>query len=172
MQTRVSVLSSKPTTLEEAIQLTITTSDIHTKASTLPPKGTNKAKTSISGKKKRKAQNFTATNQTPMAQAPPAKRPYKGTLPKCATCQYHHPPHLACRLCNTCRKPGHIAANCHSTVGTPGYPQPIAQYQGAPARACYYCGDPNHMRPQCPQLIYANQGRSEQTFNTSFKKAT
>jgi len=129
MQTRVSVLSSKPTTLEEAIQLTITTSDIHTKDGTLPTKGTKRpaeqtadAPSKIATRtKKRKTKNG-----------------YTGIYPLCDTCKYHHPVNSPCRQCTTCGRFGHLATTCRSIPRPKGKTQTII-------RACFNCGDPNHM---------------------------
>ena len=101
--------------------------------------------------------NPTPVVQTQIAHAPPVKKPYTGTFPKCATCQYHHLALFPCRQCTTCGRFGHFVVACLSAARMPANPPPANQY---PARAnqprfCYACGDPNHLRPQCPLFATA-----------------
>ena len=76
MQTRVAVMSSKPTTLEEAIQLIVTTSDIYAKDGTLPTKGT-----------KRPAEQTAAASSkiATKTKKHKTKNAYTGTYPLCET---------------------------------------------------------------------------------------
>ncbi|GJX46462.1 retrotransposon protein, putative, ty3-gypsy subclass [Tanacetum coccineum] len=39
----------------------------------------------------------------------PVRREYKGTTPKCTTCNFHHPPEIPCRTCFNYNRPGHFA---------------------------------------------------------------
>src|ERR1044071_1637837 len=184
------VTRSKPTTVEEAIQLAASLTDKHVKNENLVRKGTKKSaeKTptpttessrvavdntgSNTRKRKAKGRNYAVVApvtqapiaQAPMAQAPPVKKVYSGNLPKCATCQYHHPANFPCRHCTTCGRYGHVAATCRSTFrpqpinAQPVNPQPARQNPQpiAYGRACFNCGDPHHFRNQCPALVPAN----------------
>ncbi|GKC18688.1 putative reverse transcriptase domain-containing protein [Tanacetum coccineum] len=42
----------------------------------------------------------------------PAQREYMGAAPKCANCNYHHPPELPCHTCLNCNHVGHFARDC------------------------------------------------------------
>ncbi|KAM0044992.1 putative transcription factor interactor and regulator CCHC(Zn) family [Helianthus debilis subsp. tardiflorus] len=84
-----------------------------------------------------------------------AQRPYTGIHPKCATCNYHHPVTARCRRCGNCNRYGHDTAFCrYQQQQAPQAQQaqqaPPAPPNARPARACFKCGDVNHIRPQCP----------------------
>jgi len=112
------------------------------------------------------------------AVAPPPKKQYTGSFPECATCKYHHPPTVPCRLCSSCGRYGHVANTCRrgnpapTTHQTPQLPpmnqapqaptMPQMQHLGLPStqtaffqpiRACFNCGDTTHFRNNCPRLV-------------------
>ncbi|KAI3712410.1 hypothetical protein L1987_70966 [Smallanthus sonchifolius] len=124
-------LGRNPATLEDDIRLSATLIDNHVKAGTLTRKGTKKVPDTTTppthikeattepsrNNKKRKARNYAMVtpaipvNQvSPMVQAP-AKKPYVGIYPLCATCNYHHLQNIPCHLCTHCGKYGHTG-NC------------------------------------------------------------
>ncbi|GJX24282.1 putative reverse transcriptase domain-containing protein [Tanacetum coccineum] len=39
----------------------------------------------------------------------PVRREYNGTIPKCVSCNLHHPPEMPCRACFNYGRPGHMA---------------------------------------------------------------
>ncbi|KAI3712441.1 hypothetical protein L1987_70997 [Smallanthus sonchifolius] len=190
-----------PATLEDAIRLSATLTDNHVKAGTLTKKGTKKVSETVTppthnkesttepsrNNRKRKVRNFAVVtpavpvNQAaPMVQAP-AKKPYVGIYPLCATCNYHHPQNIPCRLCTYCGRYGHTVSVCRTKalagqVNPPNRTVPQVANQGAPAiangRACYECGDPNHFRDQCPRLANARQGGARgRAFNINANEA-
>ncbi|KAI3786519.1 hypothetical protein L1987_40262 [Smallanthus sonchifolius] len=137
--------------------------------------------------KKRKARNFVVVtlaipvNQAaPMIQAP-AKKPYVGIYPLCATCNYHHPQSIPCRLCTYCGRYGHTVNVCRAKalagqVNPPNQTNTQVTNQGAPAiangRACYECGNPNHFRDQFPRFANARQGGARgRAFNINANEA-
>ncbi|XP_052623744.1 uncharacterized protein LOC128129099 [Lactuca sativa] len=71
-------------------------------------------------------------------QAQKGRKKYKGTLPKCSKCSYHH--NGACRLlqCNNCNRLGHIAHFCGTTATRA-------------SQGCYYCGEIGHYKRNCPK---------------------
>ncbi|KAI3795185.1 hypothetical protein L1987_37834 [Smallanthus sonchifolius] len=174
-------------TLEDAIRLSATLTDNHVKAGTLTKKGTKKVSNTITppthnkeattepsrNNRKRKTRNYAVVtpaihvNQAaPMIQAP-AKKPYVGIYPLCATFNYHHPQSIPSRLCTYCRRYGHTVNVCRARalagqVNPPNQTNTQVANQGVPAiangRACYECGNPNHFREQCPKLVNARQG--------------
>ncbi|KAI3802061.1 hypothetical protein L1987_30185 [Smallanthus sonchifolius] len=126
-QIQDTVLGRNPATLEDAIRLSATLTDNHVKAGTLTKKGSKKVSETVTppahnkeattepsrNNRKRKVRNFTVVtpavpvNQAaPMVQAP-VKKPYGGIYPLCATCNYHHPQNIPCRLCTYCGRYGH-----------------------------------------------------------------
>ncbi|KAI3807784.1 hypothetical protein L1987_23718 [Smallanthus sonchifolius] len=190
-----------PQTLEDAIRLSATLTDNHVKAGTLTRKGTEKVPDTTTppvhikeattepsrNNKKRKARNYAMVtlailvNQVaPMVQAP-AKKPYVGIYPLCATCNYHHLQNIPCRLCTHCGKYGHNVNVCRAKalagqVNPPNRTNPQVANQVvlsiANGRACYECGNPNHFRDQCPRLINARQGGARgRAFNINANEA-
>ncbi|GJW03124.1 putative reverse transcriptase domain-containing protein [Tanacetum coccineum] len=92
---------------------------------------------------------------------PGDKKPYGGTKPLCAKCNYHHDG--PCTLkCTNCKKTGHSARDCKV--------RPTANYnnnnnnnqrsQGTNPRVitCFECGLQGHYRSDCPKLKNGNQG--------------
>ncbi|KAI3797918.1 hypothetical protein L1987_33182 [Smallanthus sonchifolius] len=164
-QIQDTVLGRNLATLEDAIRLSATLTDNHVKVGTLTKKGTKKVSDTITppthikeatsepsrNNRKRKTRNFAVVtpaipvNQAaPMVQAP-AKNPYVGIYPLCATCNYHHPQSIPCRLCAPAIANG---------------------------RACYECGNPNHFRDQCLRLVNARQGGTRgRAFNINANEA-
>ncbi|KAI3811031.1 hypothetical protein L1987_20746 [Smallanthus sonchifolius] len=186
-QIQDTVLGRDPATLEDAIRLSATLTDNHVKAGTFTKKGTKKvfdtATPSTHNKeaitepsrhnKKRKTRNYAVVtpailvNQAaPMVQAP-AKKPYVGIYPLCATCNYHHPQSIPCRLCTHCGRYGHTVNVCRAKalagqVIPPKQTNTQVTNQGTPAiangRACFEYGNPNHFRNQCPR--FANEAQA------------
>ncbi|KAI3826071.1 hypothetical protein L1987_00113 [Smallanthus sonchifolius] len=130
-QIQDTVLGRNPATLENAIRLSSTLTDNHVKARTLTKKGTKKVSDTITppthnkeaitepsrNNRKRKTRNYAVVtpaipvNQAaPMIQTP-VKKPYVGIYPLCATCNYHHPQSIPCRLCTYCGRYGHTLVN-------------------------------------------------------------
>ncbi|KAI3762531.1 hypothetical protein L1987_52961 [Smallanthus sonchifolius] len=200
-QIQDTVLGRNPATLEDAIRLSATLTDNHVKAGTLTRKGTKKVPDTTTSpvhikeatiepsrnNKKRKARNYAMVtpaipvNQAaPMVQAP-AKKPYVGIYPLCATCNYHHLQNIPCRICTHCGKYGHTVNVCRAKalagqVNPPNRTNPQVANQGVPAiangRACYECGNLNHFRDQCPRLINARQGEARgRAFNINTNEA-
>ncbi|GKC58893.1 putative reverse transcriptase domain-containing protein [Tanacetum coccineum] len=42
----------------------------------------------------------------------PVRREYNGTIPKCVSCNLHHPPEIPCHACFNCGRIGHMAKDC------------------------------------------------------------
>ncbi|KAI3808107.1 hypothetical protein L1987_24050 [Smallanthus sonchifolius] len=126
-QIQDTVLGRNPATLEDAIRLAATLTDNHVKAGTLTKKGSKKVSETLTppthnkeattepsrSNRKRKVRNFAVvTPAVPVNQAAPmvqmpAKKPYVGIYPLCATCNFHHPQNIPCRLCTYCGRYGH-----------------------------------------------------------------
>ncbi|KAJ0814205.1 putative nucleotidyltransferase, Ribonuclease H [Helianthus annuus] len=206
------VTGSNPTTVRQAIELAATLTESQIRKGKLHRKGekgkkqasdkednkkgkNKKGKDSGSskGSRKRKAsQNYAVTAQAQAAPNQPAqplaKKPYLGNAPLCNRCNGHHQPHLQCRQCTNCGRPGHLAASCripanqNRAAQNPAQQvaQPLAQQQGQAARphyppgSCYNCGDLTHYRNQCPRLVNANPAQAQargRVFNMNAQEA-
>ncbi|KAL7585963.1 hypothetical protein Lser_V15G43956 [Lactuca serriola] len=92
-------------------------------------------------RKERKRSQRLATQQqqveTPAIPVP--SRPYKGTLPKCDRCNYHHKGICRAWQCNSCNKMGHIARFCRTTSTTRA------------SLVWYSCGEAGHYHINFPK---------------------
>nr|GEV97409.1 hypothetical protein [Tanacetum cinerariifolium] len=85
----------------------------------------------------------------------PIRREYNGTIPKCVSCNLHHPPELPFRDCFNCGRPRHIANDCKVA---PRIVNPVnARNPIAAPGACYECRGINHFKVACPRLNQAKR---------------
>lgn len=176
-QIRDSVTSSKPTTLESAMDLAGQLNEDNVNDGVLLRKGsktttekpTNETPLIVKSesshrrdKKKRKSHHHNhavITPATPITQvapqAQPNKKPYTGPHPLCNHCNYHHMTNSPCRLCTNCGRYGHLADTCRTPktqrpLTLPSNQQTQTRY---PTGTCFNCGDPTHFRNACPRLV-------------------
>ncbi|GKB34958.1 reverse transcriptase domain-containing protein [Tanacetum coccineum] len=83
----------------------------------------------------------------------PVRRENMGAVPKCTTCNTHHPPKAPCRACFNCNRPGHFATDSRVV---PRNVNPI-NARNPIVRACYECGSTDHIRSVCPRLNQAQR---------------
>ncbi|GKE97528.1 putative reverse transcriptase domain-containing protein, partial [Tanacetum coccineum] len=77
------------------------------------------------------------------------RREYNGTIPKCVSCNLHHPPEIPCWACFNCGRPGHMAKDCRVA---PMMVNPVnAKNPIAALGACYECGETDHFKAACPR---------------------
>ncbi|GKA73149.1 putative reverse transcriptase domain-containing protein [Tanacetum coccineum] len=80
----------------------------------------------------------------------PSREGYAGSQPWCAKCRTHHHDKAKCRVCFNCHRLGHFVRDCRSHA-IPA--SPVNAVDARPnQRACYKCGDPNHLKNVCPKL--------------------
>ncbi|GKA99634.1 putative reverse transcriptase domain-containing protein [Tanacetum coccineum] len=76
-----------------------------------------------------------------------------GAVPKCTTCNFHHPPETPCRTCFNCNRPEHFTKDCRVV---PRNVNPI-NARDPTARVCYECSSTNHVKVAYPRLNQAQR---------------
>ncbi|GKE80895.1 putative reverse transcriptase domain-containing protein, partial [Tanacetum coccineum] len=85
----------------------------------------------------------------------PVRKEYNGKIPKCVSCNLHHPPEMPCRACFNCGRPVHMVKDyrvASKMVNLVNAKNPTA----APG-ACYECGGTCHFKAACPRLNQAQR---------------
>nr|GEU75291.1 retrovirus-related Pol polyprotein from transposon TNT 1-94 [Tanacetum cinerariifolium] len=75
------------------------------------------------------------------------RREKTGTVPKCTTYNFHHPPKTPCRTCFNYNRPRHFAKDCRVV---PRNVNPI-NARNPTVRTCYECGSIDHFKAACPR---------------------
>nr|GEX11635.1 hypothetical protein [Tanacetum cinerariifolium] len=151
------VTSSKPTRLQEAIQIAY--SLMEQKIRVFASKQVDN--------KKRMENNLRDDH----VQQPPYKRQnvgkdyivgssekkdYDGTLPLCSKCKYHHTGPCTTK-CENCKRIGHQTKDCRSLAAVTNQRASVANQRNL---TCFECGKQGHYRSKCPGL--KNQNRRNQ----------
>ncbi|GJT34713.1 reverse transcriptase domain-containing protein [Tanacetum coccineum] len=156
-----SVVASKPKTMQDAVE--IATELMDKKIRTLAERQTeSKRKFEVTSRntqnqqQQNKRQNigraYTARNGE--------KKPYGGSKPLCAKCNYHHDGPCAPK-CHKCNKVGHFARDCRSTVNANNANNQRGTGSGQ-RPTCFEYGAQGHFKRECPNLKnnnnHGNQG--------------
>ncbi|GJY93353.1 putative reverse transcriptase domain-containing protein [Tanacetum coccineum] len=91
-----------------------------------------------------------ATELMEMKERTGEKKPYKGSKPLCAKCNYHHDGPCAPK-CHKCNKVGHFARDCRSA----GNANNTNNHRGTglgQKSTCFECGVQGHFKRECPKL--------------------
>ncbi|GKD38877.1 putative reverse transcriptase domain-containing protein [Tanacetum coccineum] len=162
-----SVVASNPKTMQEAIE--IATQLMDKKISTFAEHQTeNKRKQDDNqeqqqqNKRQNTGQHYTAGSGE--------KKPYGGSKPLCAKCNYHHdgpcPP-----KCHKCNRVGHLACECRSTANANTTNNQRGTRAGQKP-TCYECGAQGHFKRDCPKLKNNNRGNQGGNGNAPVKVYT
>ncbi|GJZ12010.1 putative reverse transcriptase domain-containing protein [Tanacetum coccineum] len=129
------IVASKPKTMQEAVEMATELMDKKNKR-----QNTGRAYTAGTGEKK----------------------PYGGSKPLCAKCNYHHDGPCAPK-CHKCNKFGHFARDCRSAGNANNANNQRGTGSGQKP-TCFECGVQGHFKRECPKLKN-NKNRGNQVGN-------
>ncbi|GJV59451.1 putative reverse transcriptase domain-containing protein [Tanacetum coccineum] len=165
-----SVKASKPQTMQEAIEFVTEMMD-KKMITAAERQAENKRKLEETPRNTQNQQQPFKRNNVARAYTagPGDKRPYVGTKPLCAKCNFHLDGPCT-QKCTNCKKVGHSARDCRvrPTVNNNNNNQ---RNQGTNPRVvtCFECGVQGHYRNDCPKLKNGNQGNQAGNGNADKK---
>ncbi|GJW48689.1 putative reverse transcriptase domain-containing protein [Tanacetum coccineum] len=157
------IVASKPKTMQEAVEMATELMD--KKVITIAER---------QAENKRKFENTSRNNQNQQQQnkrqntgraytaGTGEKKPYGGSKPLCAKCNYHHDGPCAPK-CHKCNKVGHFARDCRSTGNANNANNQRGTGSGQKP-TCFECGVQGHFKRECPKLKN-NKNRGNQVGN-------
>ncbi|GJW88776.1 putative reverse transcriptase domain-containing protein [Tanacetum coccineum] len=164
-----SVVASKPKTMQEAIE--IATELIDKKIHTFAERQTdNKRKQDDNHQQPQQQQNKRQNTDWAYTTGSGEKKPYGGSKPLCANCNYHHDGPCAPK-CHKCNRVGHLACDCRSTANA----NTANNQRGTGAGqkpTCYECRAQGHFKRDCPKLKNNNRGNQAGNGNAPAKVYT
>ncbi|GJY18639.1 putative reverse transcriptase domain-containing protein [Tanacetum coccineum] len=95
------------------------------------------------------------------------KKPYGGSKPLCAKCNYHHDGPCAPK-CHKCNRVGHLARDCRSTANANTANNQRGTRAGQKP-TCYECGAQGHFKRDCLKLKNNNRGNQARNGNALAK---
>ncbi|GJS65548.1 putative reverse transcriptase domain-containing protein [Tanacetum coccineum] len=135
------IVASKPKTMQEAVEMVIELMD-------------KKVSTIVERQAENKRKAYTAGTGE--------KKPYGGSKPLCAKCNYHHDGPCAPK-CHKCNKVGHFARDCRSAGNANNANNQRGTGSGQKP-TCFECGVQGHFKRECPKLKN-NKNRGNQVGN-------
>nr|GEW95294.1 putative reverse transcriptase domain-containing protein [Tanacetum cinerariifolium] len=89
----------------------------------------------------------------------PVRREYNGTIPKCISCNLHHPPKMPCQAFINCGRPRHMEKDCRVAPRTVN-PMNAKNPTAAPG-ACYEYGGTDHLRQHVLGMDWLSNHKAE-----------
>ncbi|GJT19213.1 putative reverse transcriptase domain-containing protein [Tanacetum coccineum] len=147
-----SVVASKPKTMQDAIE--IATELMDKKICTFAERQTESKRkfedTSRITRNQQEQQNKRQNTGRAYTAGCGEKKPYGGSKPLCAKCNYHHDGPCAPK-CHKCNKVDHFARDCRSTANANNANNHKGTGSGQKP-TCYECGFQGHFKRKCPKL--------------------
>ncbi|GJT28325.1 putative reverse transcriptase domain-containing protein [Tanacetum coccineum] len=142
------VMSARPKTLDFAIELANDLMD--QKLRTYAERQyENKRKADDSSRNNHQQQSYKRQNIARAYSAgPDENKVYTGYLPLCTKCNYHHIGKCAPK-CGKCKRYGHATTDCRVNTNNNNSNN---NNNNQKARACYECGNTDHIKKNCPKL--------------------
>ncbi|GJY25700.1 putative reverse transcriptase domain-containing protein [Tanacetum coccineum] len=146
-----SVVASKPKTMQDAVEIATELMDkkIHTLAERQTESKRKFEDTSRNTQNQQQQNKRQNTGRAYTARTG-EKKPYGGSKPLCAKCNYHHDGPCAPK-CHKCNKVGHFARDCRSTVNANNANNQRGTGSGQ-RPTCFECGAQGHFKRECPKL--------------------
>ncbi|GJV76238.1 putative reverse transcriptase domain-containing protein [Tanacetum coccineum] len=122
-QIRGMVAATELKTIQKAVQIAGTLTDEALRNGSIkkiPKKRGNKGEPS-KDRNGREDNKRTGTGNAFATTTNPVRRENTGAVPKCTTCNTHHPPEAPCRACFNCNHPGHFSKDCRVVGGWCGW---------------------------------------------------
>ncbi|GKA00345.1 putative reverse transcriptase domain-containing protein [Tanacetum coccineum] len=123
------IVASKPKTMQEAVEIATELVD-------------KKVITMVERQAENKRKAYTAGTGE--------RKPYEGSKPLCAKCNYHHDGPCAPK-CHKCNKVGHFSRDCRSTVNDNNANNQRGTGSGQKP-TCFECRVQGHYKRECPTL--------------------
>ncbi|GJR49634.1 putative reverse transcriptase domain-containing protein [Tanacetum coccineum] len=147
-----SVVASKPKTMQDAVE--IATELMDKKIRTFAERQTKSKRkfedTSRNTQNQQQQQNKRQNTGRAYTAGSGEKKPYGGSKPLCAKCNYHHDGPCAPK-CHKCNRVGHLARDCRSTANANTANNQKGTGSGQKP-TCYECGVQGHFKRECPKL--------------------
>ncbi|GKD84089.1 putative reverse transcriptase domain-containing protein [Tanacetum coccineum] len=147
-----SVVASKPKTMQDAVEIAIELMDkkIRTFAERQTESKRKSEDTSRNTQKQQQQQNKRQNTGRAYIAESGEKKPYEGSKPLCAKCNYHHDGPCAPK-CHKCNKVSHFARDCRSTANANNANNHKGTRSGQKP-TCYECGVQGNFKRECPKL--------------------
>ncbi|GJT19094.1 reverse transcriptase domain-containing protein [Tanacetum coccineum] len=146
-----SVVASKPKTMQEATE--IATELMDKRIRTFVERQTENKRKQYDNQQQQQ-QNKRQNTDRAYTAGIGEKKPYGGSKPLCAKCNYHHDGPCAPK-CHKCNRVSHLARDCRSPANTNASNNQKGTMAGQKP-TCYECGNQGHYKSDCPELKNRN----------------
>ncbi|GKE79938.1 reverse transcriptase domain-containing protein [Tanacetum coccineum] len=147
------VAATEPKTIQKAMQIAGTLTDEALRNGSIkknPEKRGNRGDPS-KDRNGREDNKRTRTGNAFATTTNPVRRENTSTVPKCTTCNTHHPPEVPCRACFNCNLLGHFAKDCRVVPRNVN----LINARNLIVSSCYECGSTDHIKSAYPRLNQA-----------------